>query len=93
MWGPTKWAKPRTGPLSTFEKAMLYLFFLLAFAFPMYWLAMHWELLVLYLITIVNMAWTLGRYECPRCRFFNRPFNRVPRSVRDEFLKENEVES
>jgi len=90
MWGPTKWAKARPGPLSSFEKAMLYLFFLLAFAFPMCWLVLRPELLVLYLITIINMAWTLRRYECPRCMFFNCPFNCVPKSVKDDFLKENE---
>ena len=90
MWGPTKWAKPRSGPLGSLEKAMLYLFFLLAFSFPMYWLILQPQLLVIYLLSIIVMAWTLGKYECPRCMFFNCPFNRVSKSVRDDFLKENE---
>ena len=90
MWGPTKWAKPRPGPLSNFEKAMLYLFFFIAFSFPIYWLILQWQFLILYLISIVNMAWTLGRYECPHCMFIHCPFNRVPQRVKDELLKENE---
>lgn len=89
MWGPTKLFRPRPGALSSFDKAMLYFFFLLSFSFPMYWLILQPKFLVIYLLSIVVMVFTLGRYECNRCLFFDCPFNRVSNNVKTDFLREN----
>jgi hypothetical protein len=87
MWGPTKWFKHKPGALGSLDKMMLYLFFLLAFSFPIYWLVLRPEFLALYLLSIIIMIWTLGRYECNRCMFFGCPFNRVDKATRDSFLE------
>ncbi len=84
MWGPTRWLVAKTGPLSPVDRVMLYLFFFLAFAFPLYWLALRPFLLIIYLWSIVNMIWTLGRYECNRCMYLHCPFNRFRGDLRDE---------
>jgi len=81
MWGWPRLFKPRLGALSSLDKAMLYLFFLLAFSFPMYWLVMQPQFLAIYLVSIVVMVLTLARYECSRCMFFDCPFNRAAGDV------------
>ena len=77
MWGWPRLFKPRPGALGSFDKAMLFSFFFLAFSFPMYWLVMQLQFLALYLLSIVVMVLTLARYECNRCIFFDCPFNMV----------------
>lgn len=89
MWGPTKWFRPRPGALSSVDKAILFSFFLLTFLFPMYWLVLQPQLLVIYCLSTVIMVWTLARYECNRCMFFDCPFNRVSRNVKNDFLIES----
>ena len=93
MWGPTKWVRPKPGPLSLLDKAVLYFSFLLAFSFPIYWLAMQPEFLVIYLVSIAVMVLTLARYECNRCMFFDCPFNFVGEDVKAELTGDGTDES
>jgi len=86
MWGPTKWFKPKTGALTTLDKTILYSFFAISFSYPVYWLALRPELLVIYLWAIGIMVWTLGRYECNRCMNFGCPFNFVKEDVKKACL-------
>jgi hypothetical protein len=87
MWFPSKWFKPKPGALSSLDKSILYVFFVLAFSFPLYWLALQPKFLVLYLLMMVVLLLTYGRYECNRCMFFGCPFNRVDKATRDSFLE------
>jgi len=91
MWGPTKFARPRQGPLSSFDKVMLFSFLILAFSFPIYWLVQQPKFLVIYLLSAVIMLVTLARYECTRCMFFDCPFNRVSTDIKNEFLRKTET--
>jgi len=84
MWGPTKWFRPRPGPLAALEKAALFLFFVIAFSFPIYWLVPQPKLLAIYIVTVGIMLATLTRYECNRCMFFDCPFNRVSKEAKSE---------
>jgi len=93
MWGPTKWAKPRQGPLSSFDKTILFSFLILAFSFPIYWLVPQPKFLVIYLLSAVIMLVTLARYECNRCMFFDCPFNRVSKEAKADFLRNDVDES
>ena len=90
MWGPTKWFKPKLGALSYLDKVILYSFFFISFTYPIYWLALQPELLVVYLWSIGIMVWTLGRYECGRCMHFHCPFNLVGEDVKEACLMEME---
>lgn len=89
LWGPMKWARPRPGALSSFDKAMFYSFLVLAFSFPIYWLVPQPKFLVIYLISMIIMLVTLARYECTRCMFFDCPFNRVSEEAKANFLRNN----
>ena len=91
-WGPTKFFKPKPGPLKTYEKVILYSLFACGFAFPFYWLIQQPVLLVIYLWSILIMVWTYAKYECPRCQYFECPFNFVRKEVRKELLTESTVE-
>jgi hypothetical protein len=90
MWGPTKWFKPKPGPLSTLDKVILYSFFLLSFIYPIYWLALEPILLVGYLWSIGIMISVLARHECTRCRYFHCPFNMVSDDARKAGLAGDE---
>jgi len=89
MWGWPRLFKPRPGARSGFDKMMFYSYFLLAFLFPMYWLILQPILLALYCLSGVVMVWTLRRYECNRCLFFDCGFNCVSPDEKEEFLRQN----
>lgn len=89
-WGPTKFFKPNPGPLSTYERVILYFMFVVGFFFPFYWLIRHPLLLAIYLWSILIMAWTYAKYECPRCQYFYCPFNFVKKEIREDFHTEND---
>ncbi len=91
-WGPTKYFRPKPGRIKTYEKFILYFLFACGFAFPFYWLIQEPVLLVLYLWSIVNFVWTYAKYECPRCLYFDCPFNFVSKEARKELLNESTVE-
>ena len=88
-WGPTKYFKPKPGPLRKYEKYILYSIFVIGFLFPFYWLAQDPVLLVIYLWSIVNFVWTYAKYECPRCLYFDCPFNFVKKEAREPFLNKD----
>jgi hypothetical protein len=90
MWGPTKWFKPKPGALSFIDKVVLYSFFVISFSYPVYWLALQPKLLVIYLWSIAIMVFTLARYECNRCMFFDCPFNFVSDETKKTCLTERE---
>ena len=89
-WGPTKYFKPKVGPISNYEKFTLYFMFTIGFFFPFYWLIHSPLLLVIYLWSIVNFVWTYAKYECPRCQYFECPFNFVSKDVTEESLGKSE---
>jgi hypothetical protein len=84
MWGPFKLFKPSPGPLGRFDTVMLYLSFVIGFAFPLYWLAHQPQLLVIYIWSLVILVVTMEKYECHRCMMFHCPFNRVSKEIKDD---------
>ena len=91
-WGPTKFFKPKPGPLSTYEKVILYSMFAVGFFFPFYWLVQQPVLLVIYLWSTGVIVWTYAKYECPRCQYFDCPFNFVSKEARKDSLTNSSVE-
>jgi len=43
--------------------------------FPIYWLRLEWELLVVFLLSIVTLLYSILMQECSRCPTFDCPNN------------------
>ena len=84
MWGPTKWSRPKPGRLSRLDRGVFSFFMLAALAFPVYWLIPQWQFFLIYVVSVALMFFTLTRYECNRCMFFDCPFNRVSKEAKKE---------
>ncbi|MFP3980194.1 MAG: hypothetical protein ACLFUY_02280 [Desulfobacterales bacterium] len=78
LWGVPAYFEPRPGPLGFFDKFMVFLGFLIAVAFPVYWLLASPLLLLIYAISWIVIAAFLYKYECIRCIHKNCPMNRAP---------------
>jgi len=87
FWGIPKIYKPRPGP----EKRIVSIYAPIGMAvltfFPVYWLRFQWELLFLYLLSIVVILTSIGLNECPRCLNFQCGHNKVPEQVRKAYLE------
>jgi hypothetical protein len=90
LWGPAKWFKPKPGPLSALDKAILYSFFFLSFSYPIYWLAREPILLAAYLWSIAIMVSVIARHECTRCMHFHCTFNMVSDDAKKDSLPGDE---
>ena len=77
LWGVPAYFEPRPGPLGFFDKFMVFLGFLIAVAFPVYWLTASLLLLLIYAISWIAIAGFLYKYECIRCIHRDCPMNRV----------------
>ena len=77
LWGVPAYFEPRPGPLGFFDKFMVFLGFLIAVAFPLYWLLASPLLLLIYAISWIVITTFLYKYECIRCIYKDCPMNRV----------------
>jgi len=86
-WGMPKLYKARHGPESKFVGVYAPIGMLVLTVFPIYWLRFEWELLLLFLLSIVVVVMSIGQTECPRCLNFECPHNRVDESVRTAYAE------
>ncbi len=77
LWGVPAYFTPRPGPLSFFDKSMVFLGFFVAIVFPVYWLLSSPLLLLIYAISWAVVMIFLNRYECVRCIHRDCPMNRT----------------
>lgn len=78
LWHMPAFFKPRPGPLHFYDKILTALGFIIAVAFPVYWLLAYPLLLLAYLIAWALIGVFLKRYECNRCINRNCPLNAAP---------------
>lgn len=81
LWGIPPVYKARPNPQTFLEKTGVQLLLLVSILFPVYWLSEHWELLLIYLLSIAVLLITMMRYECSRCAHLACVHNRVPRDT------------
>jgi hypothetical protein len=86
-WGMPKITAPRPGPEKPFVGIYARIGILVLTFFPVYWLAFQWELLVVYLLSIVGLLASILMDRCPRCLHFDCANNQVPEEVRDQYRK------
>ena len=88
IWGIPKVYRARSGP----EKRVVGIYapigMLVLTTFPIFWLRFAWELLFLYLLSIIVLMQSIGLNDCPRCPNFDCGHNKVPENVRQAYLKE-----
>lgn len=84
FWKIPKYFKPRPGPLNIFDKAVSLIAPAILILFPLYWLYMQLDLLLIYLLSLAVLGATIRRYECGRCIYFHCPVNCVPEGIKSE---------
>ena len=91
-WNMPRLFRPRTGPESRVVGIYAPVGMLALTAFPTIWLWREWELLFVFLLSIVVLLLSIGMNECTRCLNFACGHNEVPEEVRQEFAREQEEE-
>jgi hypothetical protein len=84
FWGIPKYFTPRPGPLNLSDKVVSIIALLILVGFPLYWLFLRIDLLVIYVLSLGVLGATIRRYECMRCIYFECPANCVPADIRDQ---------
>lgn len=84
FWGIPKFFGSRPGPLSLFDKTVSFITPIILIMFPLYWLGLHIDLLVIYFLSIAVLFTTIRRNECGRCIYINCPANCVTKAARNE---------
>jgi len=82
FWGVPKVFKSNTKPPNFFEKAVSLISALIILLLPLYWLRLHVDLLVIYLLSLTIFGVTIRKNECSRCVYFNCPANNVPEDIK-----------
>jgi hypothetical protein len=92
-YGLPKLWRYRPGPMSRLEKATLLVGFAVLFGYPMPFLALGRQVVLLFITCNAVGLWfvVMLRNVCRRCVNFSCPFNRVPRPLVDEYLRLNRV--
>lgn len=92
-YGSLKVWKYHPEPMSTLEKAQLWLGFAILVGYPFPFMLLGgsylWALSTLWAAVI--FFWTLRRYTCSQCVNFSCPLNGVPKENVDAYLKRNPV--
>lgn len=83
--GVPKIYKPRPGPESRLVGIYAPVGMAVLTFFPVYWLWFQWELLLIYLLSVVVLVTSIGLNECPRCLNFECAHNKVPEDVRKAY--------
>ncbi len=82
IWGTPKLRKPASGSAPGFLKFYVPVGIMTLIIFPIFWLRFQWELLVVYLLSIVTLLYSVLLQECSRCMNFGCPNNSVPEDLR-----------
>jgi hypothetical protein len=88
FWNVPKIYTPRPSPEKRFVGIYAPIGMLVLTLFPVYWLRLEWELLLLYLLAIGVIISSIGLEQCPRCLNFDCDHNRVPEEVRSAIARE-----
>ena len=83
FWRVPKFFKPKPSALSLIDKLAALAAPAVMALIPLYWLLMRPSLLLIYLLSLAAFAWTMRRYECPRCTFADCPSNCAPMPTKD----------
>ncbi len=86
-WHMPRLYTPRPGPESRFVAVYAPIGMLILTAYPVFWLWREWELLLLFLLSIVVVVLSIGHNECSRCLNFECGHNTVSDSVRKEYME------
>ncbi len=89
IWGVPKIRKAQSGQAPKFLKHYVPFAMLVMVSYPIYWLRFEWELLVLYLLSIVVLVSSIMLQECSRCTYFECGNNSVPEEIRKAFNQQS----
>lgn len=89
-WKTPKLYKERSGPESRFVAIYAPIGMLVLSVYPTLWLWREWELLLLYVLSLVVLVLSIGHNACTHCLNFECGHNAVPKTIRDEFLSQHE---
>lgn len=84
IWGTPKLRKPNSGPAPKFLGIYTPIAIIVLIGFPIFWLRFRWELLVVYMLSIVTLLYSILLQECARCPSFECPNNSVPEEWREK---------
>ena len=82
FWWVPKFFKAGSSPLSPLDKTVSVIALLIIIMLPIYWLLLRPGLLVIYFLSMGVLGFTLRRYECHRCIYFQCPSNCVPEKLK-----------
>jgi len=85
FWGVPKFFTPRPGPLSGFDKSVVFCAPAMVILLPLYWLYTQTELLIIFVLSLTVFLLTVRRYECVRCTYFECPANQVSEEMKDQY--------
>jgi len=91
IYGVPKIAKEKSGSPSRYLRIYSPIAIFVITLFPVYWLLLQWELLIIYALSWGVLAASLI-HECGRCIYFECSMNRVPEDVRKAYLDASEVQ-
>jgi len=86
IWGIAKYFKARPGPLNIFEKGISFIAALTIIFFPIYWMRIYPDLLVVYVLSLAVFGITIRRNECKRCIYFECPANSATKNTKNQSL-------
>ena len=89
---PKPW-KYHPGPMSWIEKAVFFAGGLFVFLLPIIAAILSGNLILLaaFAVLITTGIFVMARFYCNKCMNFACPFNRVERTVREQFFKHNPI--
>lgn len=82
IWGTPKFRTANTKPAPAFLKHYTPIAMMIMIGFPIFWLRFQWELLVVYILSIVTLLYSILLQECSRCPSFGCPNNCVPEELK-----------
>jgi len=92
-YGLPKFWRYHPEPMSRLEKGLLLISFVVLFGYPVPFLVLGGQYLLLLLTIVAGTVWlvVMLRNVCRRCVNFSCPLNRVPKEVVDSYLRRNDV--
>ena len=90
-WRMLRLYKPRAGLESRFVGIYAPIGMLILTIYPTLWLWRQWELLFLYLLSVVVVVLSIGENECSRCLNFECSHNTVSDTVKKEYQELVEI--
>ena len=83
FWGFPKIFHTRPERLNVADKVVAFIAIAVLLLFPLYWLLLEFDLLIIYVLSLTVCFAAIYRSECKRCIYFECPLNRVPEVIRN----------